>query len=91
MVTPKITASAEGTPPPDHAFSNVRIRRATDGRDRRDLQGLNGAKGLIAFGDKGPELAGILLQEIENIAALAEIRALRPYQQCPTCSNSKLP
>ena len=56
---------------------------ATNGSDRRDLQGFKGAEGLIAFGNEGPELIGILLQEVENIATLAEIGALCPDQQCP--------
>src|SRR4029077_5281808 len=56
---------------------------ATNGSDRRDLQGFKGAEGLIAFGNEGPELIAVLLQEVEHIASLAEIGAFRSHEQCP--------
>src|SRR5258708_33131154 len=64
-------------------FKGATKRCAANSSDRRNLEGLYGAERLVAFGNEGPELIGILLQKVEHVAALAEIRTLSPDQQCP--------
>src|SRR6266404_4536076 len=64
-------------------FKGAAKRCAANGGDRRNLQGLYGAELLVAFGNEGPELIGILLQEVEHVATLAEIGAFRSDQQGP--------
>src|SRR6267142_6386392 len=64
-------------------FKGATKRCASNSSDRRNLQGLYGAERLVAFGNEGPELIGILLQEVENIAPLAEIGTFGSHQQRP--------
>src|SRR5258707_668103 len=64
-------------------FKGTAKRCAANRSDRRNLQGLYGTERLVAFGNEGPELIGILLQKVEHVAALAEIQTLSPDQQCP--------
>src|SRR5258708_27006312 len=64
-------------------FKGATKRCAANSSHRRNLEGLYGAERLVAFGNEGPELIGILLQEVENIAPLAEIWAFRSHQQRP--------